>query len=42
MTQSLLGRVQTPSLMVVRTEDVGLSADNGRYLAEHIPGRAAA
>jgi hypothetical protein len=24
--------------VVVRTEDLWLSADNGRYLAEHIPG----
>jgi pimeloyl-ACP methyl ester carboxylesterase len=34
---ALLGRIQTPCL-VVRTEDVWLSADNSRYLAEHIPG----
>jgi pimeloyl-ACP methyl ester carboxylesterase len=34
---ALRGRVQTPSLVVVRTEDVWLSADNSRYLAEHIP-----
>jgi pimeloyl-ACP methyl ester carboxylesterase len=35
---ALLGRVQTPCLVVVRTEDVWLSADNSRYLAEQIPG----
>ena len=34
----LLGRIQTPCLVVVRTEDVWLSAGNSRYLAEHIPG----
>jgi pimeloyl-ACP methyl ester carboxylesterase len=31
--RALLGRIQTPSLVVVRTEDLWLSADNGRYLA---------
>jgi pimeloyl-ACP methyl ester carboxylesterase len=35
--RALLGRIQTPTLVVVRTEDVWLSADNSRYLAEHIP-----
>ncbi len=34
----LLGEVKAPSLVVCRTDDVWLSADNSRYLAEQIPG----
>jgi pimeloyl-ACP methyl ester carboxylesterase len=33
---ALLGQIH--SLVVVRTEDVWLSAANSRYLAEHLPG----
>jgi pimeloyl-ACP methyl ester carboxylesterase len=40
--RALLGRIQSPCLVVVRTEDVWLSAGNSRCLAEQIPGRAAA
>ncbi len=36
--RGLLGRIETHCLVVVRTEDVWLSADNSRYLAEHISG----
>jgi pimeloyl-ACP methyl ester carboxylesterase len=36
--RELLSRVRAPCLVICRTEDVWLSADNSRYLARNIPG----
>jgi pimeloyl-ACP methyl ester carboxylesterase/DNA-binding SARP family transcriptional activator len=36
--RDLLGRVQAPTLVLHRREDQWVDLDNGRYLAEHIPG----
>jgi pimeloyl-ACP methyl ester carboxylesterase len=36
--RDLLPRIRTPCLVIVRAEDVWMSADNSRYLAEHIAG----
>jgi pimeloyl-ACP methyl ester carboxylesterase/DNA-binding SARP family transcriptional activator len=36
--RALLGQVQAPTLVICRTQDAWLSADNSRYLARHIPG----
>jgi pimeloyl-ACP methyl ester carboxylesterase len=33
----LLAHIRTPTLVITRTEDMWLSPDNSRYLAEHIP-----
>jgi pimeloyl-ACP methyl ester carboxylesterase/DNA-binding SARP family transcriptional activator len=34
----LLAHIRTPTLVIARTGDAWLSPENGRYLAEHIPG----
>jgi DNA-binding SARP family transcriptional activator/pimeloyl-ACP methyl ester carboxylesterase len=36
--RALLRRIRAPTLVICRTEDVWLSADNSRYLAREIPG----
>jgi pimeloyl-ACP methyl ester carboxylesterase len=36
--RGLLGAIRVPCLVSCTTEDVWLSPDNSRYLAEHIPG----
>jgi pimeloyl-ACP methyl ester carboxylesterase len=35
--RAMLGEIRAPGLVICRTDDVWLSADNSRYLAREIP-----